>query len=193
MNVNQRPMTRRDFLIAAGCGCAALALAGSGRLRGDTATAAQFCPYGYRFDPWPGHCYRYVDSNGSGYCDLSETVSPVVNSDTTTTTTQTGSAAPTAEATAANAATSAATTPAKATTSATPAATATATAAAPATPAATATTAAAVELVILCNRGCRYPGHCGRYTDNNGTGVCDLSEGIPSDQAANYVRGGRGG
>jgi len=193
--MNQRPMTRRDFLIAAGCGCAALALAGSGRLRGDTAAAALFCPYGYSYDPWPGHCYRYVDSNGSGYCDLSEPVSPLVSSETTTTT-QTTSAAPTTEAPATSAATTAATS-----TAATPAATATTAATSPAataqvaapTATATATAAAAVELVVLCNRGCRYPGHCGRYTDNNGTGVCDLAEGIPSDQVANYARGGRGG
>jgi hypothetical protein len=29
---------------------------------------------------------------------------------------------------------------------------------------------------VICSRGCRYPGHCGRYTDTNGTGQCDLSE-----------------
>jgi hypothetical protein len=29
---------------------------------------------------------------------------------------------------------------------------------------------------VICGRGCHYPGHCGRYTDQNGTGICDLSE-----------------
>ncbi len=30
------------------------------------------CPYGLVNDPYPGKCRRYVDSNGNGYCDLSE-------------------------------------------------------------------------------------------------------------------------
>jgi hypothetical protein len=30
------------------------------------------CPYGLVNDPYPGRCRRYVDSDGSGYCDLSE-------------------------------------------------------------------------------------------------------------------------
>lgn len=38
------------------------------------------------------------------------------------------------------------------------------------------------ELVVLCQRGCRYPGHCRRFRDNDGSGICDLSEGIdPSE------------
>lgn len=237
MESNERKLTRRDFLIAAGCGCAGLVVAGIGssRLRGTTATAALVCPYGYRYDPWPGQCYRYVDSNGSGYCDYSEaaTVTTVDSGAATsgTTTTQVESAAAGATTTAvlcnrgcsypgqcgrfvdsdgsgicdlsegvsvqSSAAASSST--ATATAAATPAATTAASATA--VPAATATaTAAAVELVILCDRGCSYPGNCGRYTDANDTGRCDLSEGIPADQAANYAgesgsrgRGGRGG
>lgn len=30
------------------------------------------CPYGLVNDPYPGKCRRYVDANGNGYCDLSE-------------------------------------------------------------------------------------------------------------------------
>ncbi len=30
----------------------------------------------------------------------------------------------------------------------------------------------------LCNRGCGYPGHCGRYRDTNGNGTCDNTEAI---------------
>jgi hypothetical protein len=30
------------------------------------------CPKGLVNDPYPGRCHHYVDSNGSGYCDLSE-------------------------------------------------------------------------------------------------------------------------
>ena len=29
---------------------------------------------------------------------------------------------------------------------------------------------------VRCNRGCSYPGHCRRYTDNNGNDRCDLGE-----------------
>lgn len=30
------------------------------------------CPYGLVNDPYPGKCRRYVDANGNGFCDLSE-------------------------------------------------------------------------------------------------------------------------
>ena len=30
--------------------------------------------------------------------------------------------------------------------------------------------------VILCNKGCSYPGRCRRYTDSNGNGICDNTE-----------------
>lgn len=248
MNPIKQPMTRREFLIVAGCGCAGLVIAGSGCARlgqataatsatAATATAADACPYGYRFDAYPGQCYRFVDSNGSGYCDFSE---PLVTT-TVTTTTATGTTAAADSATTATEVTrvilcdrgcsypgqcgrftdsdgsgicdlsegvlissstaatgstaSATATPAATTTATTGAATA-ATATTAATPAATATAAAtAVTLVVLCDRGCHYPGSCGRYTDSNGTGICDLYEGVPADQAAAYggSRGGRGG
>jgi hypothetical protein len=29
---------------------------------------------------------------------------------------------------------------------------------------------------ILCDRGCSYPGECRRYIDQNGNGICDLTE-----------------
>lgn len=250
-NPSLKTLTRREFLVVAGCGCAGLVLAGSGcaRVQEATAAAAAACPYGYRFDATPGQCYRFIDSNGSGYCDFSE---PLITTTTVTTTTTTATGATTAtgstvatateetrvvlcdrgcsypgrcgrfvdsdgsgvcdltegivisastSATGATAtgATAATATPAATATAAADSATtssATATTVATATPAAAATAAAtSVALVVLCDRGCRYPGNCGRYTDNNGTGACDLSEGIPADQAAAYggVRGGRGG
>jgi len=34
----------------------------------------------------------------------------------------------------------------------------------------------AVSCMIRCNRGCSYPGHCRRYTDQNGNGLCDMGE-----------------
>lgn len=237
MNPDRRVMSRREFLIAAGCGCAATLLVGSGCSRtGATTAAATVCPYGYRFDPWPGQCYRYVDSNGSGYCDFSEPVLTTTSAGTTTkgaTSATAGSAAvdtttgATANTTtvlcdrhcqapgqcarfvdsdgssycdlsegvvAAPTTTTAATPAATAATSGSAATAATATPAATATAAATATTAAAVQLVQLCDRGCRTPGSCGRFTDSNGSGICDLYEGVPADQAASYggASGGRG-
>ena len=240
MKPDRRLMSRREFLIAAGCGCAATVLVGSGCARNSAAAAADtvICPYGYVYDTWPGQCPRYVDSNGSGYCDYSEPITAT----TGTTQAATESALSTAAGTtttyspttstalcdrhcsypgrcarfvdsdnsgycdwsesgvAAQAAGSAAT----ATPAATTAATTTGSAAATATPAATATSAAATAtavvptataaaLVVLCNRGCRTPGSCGRFTDANGSGICDLFEGVPADQAANYAQPGRRG
>jgi hypothetical protein len=234
MKSNERKITRRDFLIAAGCGCAGLVLAGSGcsRLRGTTAASALVCPFGYRNDPWPGQCYRYVDSNGSGYCDYSEAMT-ATGSETTTqagnsTARETlvilcdrGCSAPgqcgrfidsdgsgicdLSEGVVVDAASVSVATATLAASTNRSTAFSSVTASATATPAAQSTIAAgsastSSELVILCDRGCSYPGNCGRYTDSNGTGRCDLSEGIPADQAANYGgfggpggRGGRGG
>ena len=91
-------MTRRQFLVVAGCGCAGLVIAGTGcaRVGEATAAAAAACPYGYRYDAYPGQCYRFIDSNGSGYCDFSE---PVVTVVTVPTTAATTGAVPTAAAT----------------------------------------------------------------------------------------------
>ncbi len=189
MKPDRRLMSRREFLIAAGCGCAATVLVGSGCARNSAAAAADtvICPYGYVYDTWPGQCPRYVDSNGSGYCDYSDPIAA-----TTATTLQTTDSALTT----ATDTTVAATVAAPPATATAPAASATAPAAATAAATATAVapTATAAALVVLCNRGCRAPGRCGRFTDNNGSGRCDLSEGIPADQAAQYAQpGGRGG
>ena len=228
MNQTTQTMTRRQFLVVAGCGCAGLVIAGAGcaRVQAATASAAAACPYGYRYDPYPGQCYRFIDSNGSGYCDFSEPVVTVVTVPTAgaaTTTTQTDTAATAPEETrvvlcdrgcsapgqcgrfvdsddtgvcdltegivisVSAAATATPTVPTADTTGST-------TGSATATPVATATPAATAAALVLCDRGCRYPGNCGRYTDNDGTGVCDLSEGVPADQAAAYegIGGGRG-
>ncbi len=126
-------MERRQFLKLTGCG-AVVALVGGGCSLADQADAA--CPYGMTNDPYPGECRRYVDSNGSGYCDFSEVTATVVPSTTA----------------AAKQAQSSQTTQDEATT-----------------------------LTVLCHRGCRYPGHCSRYVDEDGSGICDLSEGVASD------------
>ncbi|MDP8261838.1 MAG: hypothetical protein P9M13_00865 [Candidatus Ancaeobacter aquaticus] len=40
------------------------------------AYAWEDCPFGLQYDPYPGRCERYVDTNGDNYCDHSQT-SPV--------------------------------------------------------------------------------------------------------------------
>lgn len=37
-----------------------------------TQTGAVCCPRGQTWDPYPGRCRQYRDSNGNGYCDWSE-------------------------------------------------------------------------------------------------------------------------
>jgi hypothetical protein len=74
-------LSRRRFL-ALGCGAictAALAGGCASRLGTDaTGVSAQGgsttrCPKGLVNDPYPGSCHHYIDRDGSGYCDLSET------------------------------------------------------------------------------------------------------------------------
>lgn len=48
---------------------------------------ATSCPYGLANDPFPGQCSRFIDLNGDGICDLSQTV----------TTTDTTSSSPTSD------------------------------------------------------------------------------------------------
>lgn len=43
------------------------------------------CPYGMVNDPFPGNCSRYIDLNGDGICDLSQTVTTTTTTDQTTT------------------------------------------------------------------------------------------------------------
>jgi hypothetical protein len=71
--MNEKGYTRRRFLVlvstvAAGAACAgcvgAAATSGSSQVR---------CPKGMVNDPYPGRCHAYRDTNGNGYCDLSET------------------------------------------------------------------------------------------------------------------------
>ncbi|MDD1677512.1 MAG: hypothetical protein LUQ40_07240, partial [Methanomicrobiales archaeon] len=38
--------------------------------------AAITCPFGLVNDPYPGQCSRYVDANGNGFCDLSQSIQP---------------------------------------------------------------------------------------------------------------------
>jgi len=35
---------------------------------------------------------------------------------------------------------------------------------------------AAANCQVRCPRGCSFPGHCRRYTDQNSNGYCDLGE-----------------
>jgi hypothetical protein len=40
----------------------------------------------------------------------------------------------------------------------------------------TSSTQSASACTVRCGRRCSYPGHCGRYTDSNNNGRCDLGE-----------------
>ncbi|GAB4312069.1 MAG: hypothetical protein Kow0019_10820 [Methanobacteriaceae archaeon] len=43
-------------------------------------SCAAGCPYGLSNDPYPGQCPRYIDVNGDGFCDLSQTVTTTSDS-----------------------------------------------------------------------------------------------------------------
>jgi hypothetical protein len=152
-------MGRRYFLKFSGtCVMAAIVGTGCTRTNQDQASAAMLvCPYGLSYDPYPGQCVNYVDNNGSGFCDLSEGSNPADEAQT-----ETPAATTTQEATQ--------TAPAQ-------------------TPTIVSQKDAALssaELVVLCHLSCRYPGHCNRFRDQDGSGVCDLSEGIdPADLGSN--------
>ena len=157
-NFTKEAMDRRRFLRFSGT-CALAVWAGSACTRldsGETAGAITTCPYALTNDPYPGECSNYVDSNASGYCDFSESLS--IQSTESAAESQTQSTAtqePTAEA---------------------------AQTGSPTTQADKAGAPQSSELVILCHRGCSFPGHCRRFRDTDGTGICDLSEGIdPSE------------
>lgn len=47
------------------------------------ACAGGGCPYGLVNDLFPGNCSRYIDLNGDGICDLSQSVASTSTSDTT--------------------------------------------------------------------------------------------------------------
>ncbi|HEX3051592.1 MAG TPA: hypothetical protein VHP83_13105 [Aggregatilineaceae bacterium] len=223
--MDEKKMDRRRFLKVTGCG-AAIALVGGGCSLAKNAEAK--CPYGKVNDPYPGECGRYVDSNGNGICDLSESSTTSAKSIITSTPAaqatqipvQTDSAAPTdvtvqqvacnrgcsfpgdcgsyvdnngngicdlSEAAVVGTATSTATVPATQTPSSS------------SPPQATATSSGVTAQQIACNRGCSFPGECGRYVDNNGNGKCDLSElstnsgaGVPAIQVPNSSAGSAG-
>ena len=66
MNPISKTLTRREFLVVAGCGCAGLVIAGCGCARVSEATtaAAAACPYGYRLDASP--CLLYTSDPAHG-------------------------------------------------------------------------------------------------------------------------------
>jgi hypothetical protein len=154
-NFNDKNMDRRKFLRFTGT-CALAALMGSACTSIDDQegdAAIQTCPYGMSYDRYPGQCLNYIDSNNSGYCDFSEDSSLEQPAQ------HDESAVPaTQEATTVQ--------PTSQPTAAQP----------------TQIPQSTQELVVLCQRGCSYPGHCRRFRDNDGSGICDLSEGInPSE------------
>ena len=55
------------------------------------------CPYGMVNDPFPGNCSRYIDLNGDGICDLSQTVTTTTSDQTTTSTSDSTTSTQTAD------------------------------------------------------------------------------------------------
>ncbi len=47
-------------------------------------SCAAGCPYGLVNDPYPGQCPRYIDLNGDGICDLSQTIASTSTNSSTT-------------------------------------------------------------------------------------------------------------
>lgn len=146
---------RRQFLKFSGT-CALAALIGSGCTSNNdkvSKNVIQSCPYGLTNDPYPGQCVNYIDSNGSGYCDFSEG-EDLANPVQNDSSNATATQEPVT------------TQPTQV----------------PTTSAPLDSADSSSELVVLCHRKCSYPGHCKRFRDNDGSGICDLSEGIdPSE------------
>jgi hypothetical protein len=92
--MNENKCTRRRFLVMVGTVCAGAACVGCAGALADANTANTSstvstsntsststtsstsvqtrCPKGMVNDPYPGRCHSYRDTNGNGYCDLSE-------------------------------------------------------------------------------------------------------------------------
>jgi hypothetical protein len=151
MEFSNKNMDRRKFLRFSGT-CALAALMGSAcSLIGDKEgeSAIQTCPSDMSYDPYPGQCLNYIDSNKDGYCDFSEDSSleqPVHHNESADAVSQESSTVQ------------------------------------PSSVQSTQMPQSTQELVVLCHHGCSFPGHCQRFRDNDGSGICDLSEGIdPSE------------
>lgn len=43
---------------------------------------------------------------------------------------------------------------------------------------------ASSSCTVICDRGCSYPGECRRYVDQNGNGICDLTECLPGGSSS---------
>ena len=177
-------LSRRQFLIA-GCSALCAATLGSGctplgsGAQQEPGSASTACPFGEVDDPYPGKCHRYVDANGNGICDYSESTEeaallapPAPASDAGSDALDEASAATEPPASIEQ------TTPVPAATDTPATAVPTATTVPVATAIPTAT-AAPVEVKTLCPRGLvddPYPGRCRRYVDRNNNGYCDLSQ-----------------
>ncbi len=178
-------MDRRKFLKIIGGGSALVVLGAGCQSLGFSTTAnsgsTTACKFGYINDPWPGECRDYVDKNGNGVCDYSEVSS---TTDTTTaespseTTVETNttdqSTIQQAQTDSSNSITQQSPTEVP---TEVPSGTANQTADLSNTTTQQTQTESS-ELVVLCRKGCSYPGHCNQYVDSNATGVCDLSEGV---------------
>ncbi len=218
--MDEKRIDRRRFLKVTGCG-AAIALVGGGCSLANNAEAA--CPYNKVNDPYPGECGRYVDKNGNGICDLSE--ASTTNAKVIVTSTPAATQVPVNGATATDVTVQQVTcnrgcsfpgdcgsyadlngngicdlseVAVVGTATSTATVQATQTPSSSSTPQATATASGVTAQQIACNRGCSFPGECGRYVDGNANGKCDLSElsttssGVPALQVPNNSAGSSG-
>lgn len=174
-----KKLERRQFLKMAGCG-AMIAVVGGGCSRINEKKSA--CPYGRINDPYPGECGSYIDSNGNGICDYSETstatatlVQPTAIVQNTAVPTNTAVPPTSTAAQATNTVAQPTSTVVQATNTVVPptntAVPPTSTAVPPVN-----NVQSSGQTAVECPRGCRYPGGCRRYVDNNNSGICDRSE-----------------
>lgn len=177
-------LSRRRFLVLGGGTAAALLMAGMYAARAGSRDALEpeaTCPFELVDDPYPGRCGRYTDANGNDICDLSERGQQVQQIPTAAAG-RDGDAvwkaetASTVEALSPREPSEPSATPSAAAPTSTPMPSAEQKPVVDLEPTAT---AVPVSGPVACPFGLvqdPFPGRCGRYTDRNGNGYCDLSE-----------------
>jgi hypothetical protein len=181
---SRRRLSRRRFLLLGAGMAATLLTAGVYVARAksrDTSETETTCPFGLVDDPYPGRCERYTDAGGNGICDLSEQAqqargTPPAAAERgddavwTVGTTSTVEAPPLRECL----------DPLATPNAALPTSTLTSSAEQNLSTGGVATATPVPDPgPVACPFGLvndPFPGRCGRYTDRNGNGHCDLSE-----------------
>ena len=179
---SRQRLSRRRFLVLGGGTAAALLMAGGYAARAksrDRSETETTCPFGLVDDPYPGRCERYTDANGNGICDLSEQTQQaqqIPSAERNDDAVWTAGVTPAGEAPSQREPLQPSATPNAAVPASTPPPSTEQESAIAGTP-----TAIAVPDTgpVACPFGLvhdPFPGKCGRYTDRNGNGYCDLSE-----------------